>query len=73
MLVFLLALAILVLAAARPQQTVAVPVERASIMLVTDVSGSMQATDVRPTRLVAAAHRGQALRGQGAQDASTSA
>lgn len=54
MLAFLLALAILILAAARPQKTVAVPVERASIMLITDVSGSMQATDVRPTRLVAA-------------------
>jgi len=54
MLAFLLALAILILAAARPQKTVAVPVERASIMLVTDVSGSMQATDVRPTRLSAA-------------------
>jgi Ca-activated chloride channel family protein len=48
------ALAVLVLAAARPQKTVAVPVERASIMLVTDVSGSMQATDVAPTRLEAA-------------------
>jgi Ca-activated chloride channel family protein len=54
MLAFLLAVAILILAAARPQKTVAVPVERASIMLITDVSGSMQATDVRPTRLVAA-------------------
>lgn len=54
MLAFLLALAILILAAARPQKTIAVPVERASIMLVTDVSGSMQATDVRPTRLAAA-------------------
>jgi Ca-activated chloride channel homolog len=54
MLVFLLALAVLILAAARPQKTVAVPVERASIMLITDVSGSMQATDVRPTRLAAA-------------------
>jgi Ca-activated chloride channel homolog len=54
MLAFLLALAILILAAARPQKTIAVPVERASIMLVTDVSGSMQATDVRPTRLSAA-------------------
>jgi Ca-activated chloride channel homolog len=54
MLAFLVALAVLVLAAARPQKTVAVPVERASIMLITDVSGSMQATDVRPTRLVAA-------------------
>lgn len=49
-----LALAVLVLAAARPQTTVAVPVERASIMLMTDVSGSMQATDVTPTRLAAA-------------------
>jgi Ca-activated chloride channel homolog len=54
MLAFLLALAILILAAARPQKTIAVPIERASIMLVTDVSGSMQATDVRPTRLAAA-------------------
>jgi Ca-activated chloride channel family protein len=54
MLAFLLALAILIVAAARPQKTIAVPVERASIMLVTDVSGSMQATDVRPTRLSAA-------------------
>ena len=53
MLAFLLALAILILAAARPQKTIAVPIERASIMLITDVSGSMQATDVRPTRLAA--------------------
>jgi Ca-activated chloride channel family protein len=54
MLAFAFALALLVLAAARPQRTVAVPVERAAIMLATDVSGSMLATDVKPSRLIAA-------------------
>jgi Ca-activated chloride channel homolog len=49
-----LALALLVIAAAKPQRTVAVPIERASVMLVTDVSGSMTATDIQPSRLVAA-------------------
>jgi Ca-activated chloride channel family protein len=50
----LLAIAILVMAAARPQRTVAIAVENASVMLATDVSGSMTATDVQPSRLVAA-------------------
>jgi Ca-activated chloride channel family protein len=54
MLAFALALAILVVAAARPETTVAVPVNRAAIMLVNDVSGSMLATDVAPNRLTAA-------------------
>jgi Ca-activated chloride channel family protein len=49
-----LALAFLVVAAAKPQRTVAVPVERASVMLATDISGSMTATDIQPSRLVAA-------------------
>jgi Ca-activated chloride channel family protein len=49
-----LALAVLILAAAKPERTVAVPVERASIVLATDVSGSMTATDLKPSRLVAA-------------------
>jgi Ca-activated chloride channel family protein len=48
------ALAVLVVALAKPQTTVAVPVERASIMLTTDYSGSMQSTDVAPSRLAAA-------------------
>ncbi|MEJ7797046.1 MAG: VWA domain-containing protein [Solirubrobacteraceae bacterium] len=52
--VYAIALAVLLVALARPQRTVAVPVERASIMLTTDYSGSMQATDVAPSRLVAA-------------------
>jgi Ca-activated chloride channel family protein len=49
-----LALAGLALALARPEATVAVPVERASVVLVTDTSGSMNATDVEPSRLAAA-------------------
>jgi Ca-activated chloride channel family protein len=49
-----LALAGLVTALARPEATVAVPVEKASVVLVTDTSGSMDATDVSPTRLSAA-------------------
>ncbi|MEA2423036.1 MAG: Ca-activated chloride channel, partial [Thermoleophilaceae bacterium] len=50
----LAALATLVFAAAKPQKTVAVAAERGSIMLVTDHSRSMQATDVAPDRLSAA-------------------
>lgn len=52
--IFAVALVILLLALARPERTVAVPVERSSIMLVTDYSGSMESTDVLPNRLAAA-------------------
>jgi Ca-activated chloride channel homolog len=50
----LLALATLCVGVARPHATTLVPKERASIILVLDVSGSMEANDVRPTRLAAA-------------------
>jgi Ca-activated chloride channel family protein len=53
-LLYLLALSALILALARPQATALVPKEQAIVMLVMDVSGSMNATDVTPTRLVAA-------------------
>ncbi|HYB26432.1 MAG TPA: VWA domain-containing protein [Solirubrobacteraceae bacterium] len=54
MLACLLALALLIVAAARPQRTLARTVDTASVMLANDTSGSMAATDVAPTRLGAA-------------------
>jgi Ca-activated chloride channel homolog len=56
MLAFLVALAVLIVAAARPQRSVAVPVTNGAIMLANDVSSSMEAKDVAPTRLLAAEH-----------------
>jgi Ca-activated chloride channel family protein len=59
-LLVLLALAALVIALARPQRTVAAPQRAATVMMVTDISGSMNADDVSPDRLSAAvrsAHR----------------
>jgi Ca-activated chloride channel family protein len=50
----LAAIAALVLALARPRVTYGAAVDQASVMLVTDHSGSMAATDVQPTRLAAA-------------------
>jgi Ca-activated chloride channel family protein len=50
----LAALAALTMAVAKPQKTVTVPVNRATIMLVTDHSRSMLATDVEPSRMRAA-------------------
>jgi Ca-activated chloride channel family protein len=48
------ALATLGVAVARPHVTAFVASDRAAVILVLDVSGSMQAVDVKPTRLVAA-------------------
>lgn len=53
-LLLLLALTALVVALARPQRTVAAPERAATVMMVTDVSGSMNATDVEPNRMTAA-------------------
>jgi len=50
----LAAIGALALALARPHLSYSAAVEQASVMLVTDHSGSMAATDVQPTRLAAA-------------------
>jgi Ca-activated chloride channel homolog len=53
-LLFLAALTALAIAVARPYEHVNVAKRKATVVLVTDSSGSMQATDVKPTRLHAA-------------------
>jgi Ca-activated chloride channel homolog len=53
---FLLALASASAALARPRAHVSEPTNRATVILLVDVSGSMRANDIKPTRLDAAAH-----------------
>jgi Ca-activated chloride channel family protein len=51
---FLLAITAALLAVARPSATVVLPAEYLTLVLAMDVSRSMQATDVEPTRITAA-------------------
>ena len=60
-LLFLLALAAMLVAAARPLAVVTLPSQNETIMLAMDVSGSMRATDVEPNRLVAAQNAAKAF------------
>jgi Ca-activated chloride channel family protein len=58
---FLAAFTALVIGAARPRAHVSVPRKEATIVLAIDVSRSMGAQDVRPTRLAAARNAAQAF------------
>jgi Ca-activated chloride channel homolog len=53
-LIFLLGITVLITSAARPQATVSVPRLEGTVILTFDVSGSMAATDLQPTRMEAA-------------------
>ncbi len=50
---FLLALAAMLIAASRPMAVITLPSNQKTIILALDVSGSMRATDIQPTRFVA--------------------
>ena len=60
-LLFLIALTAMLLAAARPFAVVVLPSQQETIMLAMDVSGSMRATDVAPSRIVAAQNAAKAF------------
>ncbi|MFL6713350.1 MAG: BatA domain-containing protein, partial [Sulfurifustis sp.] len=53
-LLFLLALAALAVAMARPATVITLPSQKQTIILAMDISGSMRASDVKPSRLEAA-------------------
>jgi Ca-activated chloride channel family protein len=57
----LLALTALLISLGRPERTVAAPQRQGTVMMVTDTSGSMDATDVAPSRLRAAQAAARAL------------
>jgi Ca-activated chloride channel homolog len=57
----LIALSAMLFAAARPMMVIQLPSNKQTIMLAMDVSGSMRAKDVEPTRLVAAQNAAKAF------------
>jgi Ca-activated chloride channel family protein len=58
------ALTAMIVGVARPHATVSVPREEATVVLALDVSRSMQATDIEPTRLDAARNAAKVFLGQ---------
>jgi|KBSSwiStaDraftv2_1062776.scaffolds.fasta_scaffold05955_12 Ca-activated chloride channel family protein len=60
-LLFLMALALMLVAVARPSAVVTLPSQHETVILAMDVSGSMRATDVKPSRIVAAQEAARAF------------
>jgi Ca-activated chloride channel homolog len=60
-LLFLLTLVALIVAIARPAATITLPSQHETIILAVDVSGSMRATDIAPSRIVAAQNAARAF------------
>jgi len=60
-LLFLMALALMLVAVARPSAVVTLPSQHETVILAMDVSGSMRATDVKPSRMVAAQEAARAF------------
>ena len=57
----LVAIALMIVASARPEGTITLPTRQETIILAMDVSGSMRATDVKPSRLAAAQEAARAF------------
>ena len=60
-LLFLIGLALMIVAIARPTATVRLPTQHETVILAMDVSGSMRAVDVKPTRLAPAQEAARAF------------
>src|SRR5690349_7638890 len=58
---FLVGLTLMIVAIARPTATVKLPAQHELVILAMDVSGSMRAVDVKPTRLAAAQEAARAF------------
>lgn len=58
---FLVAIAVMMVAAARPEALLTLPSQHETIILAMDVSGSMRATDIQPSRFVASQNAAKAF------------
>ena len=61
---FLAAFTLMILAIARPAAVVTLPSQHETVIMAMDVSGSMRATDVKPSRIVAAQEAARAFVGE---------